>query len=246
MKIVRIAWILLLSIGILSCKQTTEQQDQSTNELLTAEAFQQQIQQTQSPQVVDVRTPEEFATGHIANAVNINFNADDFETEIAKLDKSQPVFVYCLSGGRSGSAAARMQELGFAKVYGLDKGMVAWRQANLPVETADNQSKPEAAGMSMEEFTKQVTRDKLVLVDYNAVWCGPCKKMLPVLKKLEEANKDKLVLFPVDADENPDLLTEKKIEGIPHLELYQQGKLVWTYTGFVSEQDLLTSIQPHL
>jgi rhodanese-related sulfurtransferase len=245
MKLVRIAWILLWCIGLFSCKQSSQQQGQTANELLPAEAFQQQLQKAQAPQLIDVRTPEEFATGHIAGAVNMDYNSDDFEAQIAKLDKSQPVFVYCLSGGRSGSAAALMQELGFAKVYGLDKGMMAWRQANLPVETADTQAEP-AAGMSMEEFTKQVTRDKLVLVDYNAVWCGPCKKMLPVLKKLEEANKDKLVLFPVDADENPDLIKHKQIEGIPHLELYRQGKLVWTYTGFVSEQDLLTSIQPNL
>ncbi len=235
-----IAW---LSAVVFAC-QPSAKQEQPVNELLSAEAFNQKLEQTPSAQVVDVRTPEEFATGHLANASNIDYNAADFAQQLEHLDKSKPVFVYCLSGGRSGSAAAQMQQMGFEQIYGLDKGLIAWKQADFPLETADSQ--PQDGGMSMEEFAKQVTRDKLVLVDFNATWCGPCKKMLPVLKKLEAENKDKLVLFPVDADENPDLLNQKQIEGIPHLELYQKGKLVWTYSGFASEEHLLESIRPHL
>ena len=244
MTSLRFFLIAVLGTVVFSCQQASKN-GQSVNELLTAEAFNQKLQQTPSAQVIDVRTPEEFATGHLAQASNVDYNAADFAQQLEKLDKSKPVFVYCLSGGRSSSAAAQMQQLGFEQVYGLDKGLLAWKQAQLPLETRNAQTE-EGGGMSMEEFSKQVTRDKLVLVDFNATWCGPCKKMLPVLKKLEAEHKDKLVLFPVDADENPDLLNQKQIDGIPHLELYQQGKLVWTYSGFASEDHLLESIRPHL
>ena len=69
--------------------------------------------------LVDVRTPEEYEHGFIEGAMNINFNGPDFETEISKLDKSTPTFVYCMAGGRSSQAMQKMNELGFEEVYNL-------------------------------------------------------------------------------------------------------------------------------
>lgn len=65
------------------------------------EDFAQKINSTSQPQILDVRTPKEFSDQHLDNAVNINWNSDDFDKKVAGLDKSKPVFVYCLSGGRS-------------------------------------------------------------------------------------------------------------------------------------------------
>lgn len=83
-------------------------------------------------QLVDVRTPEEFQTGHIKDAENIDYNNESFKSKISSLDKSKPVLVYCRSGKRSASAAEIMKELGFTKIVSLDGGMISWEAANLP------------------------------------------------------------------------------------------------------------------
>ncbi len=84
-------------------------------------------------QLVDVRTPEEFSEGHIENAVNIDFMADDFDAKVASLDKEKPVMVYCKSGGRSAKASARLKELGFKSITDLEGGITNWKSENKPV-----------------------------------------------------------------------------------------------------------------
>jgi len=76
--------------------------------------------------VIDVRTPKEYAEGHIDGARNINIGSPDFENEITKLDKSKPYLVYCRSGGRSSKAQAMMRELGFGSIYNLSGGFSQW------------------------------------------------------------------------------------------------------------------------
>lgn len=72
--------------------------------------------------ILDVRTPSEFSKGHLINALNYDWNGNEFDKQIAPLDKSKPVFVYCLSGGRSSSAANKMRSSGFTQVYEMDGG----------------------------------------------------------------------------------------------------------------------------
>lgn len=85
-------------------------------------------------QLLDVRTPEEYAQGHIGGAENIDFYDAGFLKEAEKdLDKSRPVAVYCRSGKRSAEAAARLSSAGY-KVTNLEGGILAWDAAGLPVE----------------------------------------------------------------------------------------------------------------
>lgn len=83
--------------------------------------------------ILDVRTPSEFAAGHLAGAVLIDFNAGSFRTEVDKLDKNKRYLVYCRTSNRSGQAVAVMKELGFKEVYDMDGGVVAWEAAGYPV-----------------------------------------------------------------------------------------------------------------
>jgi phage shock protein E len=85
--------------------------------------------------ILDVRTPEEFADGHIDGAVMIDFYRDDFATELAKLDPDVPYVLYCRSGNRSGQTTALMTELGFSAVDDVDGGVIAWQGAGLPLVT---------------------------------------------------------------------------------------------------------------
>ena len=80
--------------------------------------------------VLDVRTPAEFAAGHLAGAVNIDVEAPDFRTRVAGLAKDVPYAVYCRSGNRSGTALSVMGSLGFTSTYHLGGGITAWTNAS--------------------------------------------------------------------------------------------------------------------
>lgn len=81
------------------------------------------------PVILDIRTPGEFKDGHLKAATNIDFNGDDFEKEIAKLDKKKPYLVHCRSGGRSTASLVAFKKLGFKNIYHLDGGILAWKKA---------------------------------------------------------------------------------------------------------------------
>ena len=84
--------------------------------------------------VLDVRTPKEFAVGHIAGATNLNFYDADFEKKLAALDKNQPYLVHCAVGGRSAKARELMKSLQFKSIYHLEGGFKAWEKAGKPIE----------------------------------------------------------------------------------------------------------------
>jgi len=77
-------------------------------------------------EIIDVRTPEEFAEGHLPGADLIDISAPDFVPRIEALDRSATYFVYCRSDNRSGQATALMADLGFESIYELEGGTVAW------------------------------------------------------------------------------------------------------------------------
>lgn len=79
-------------------------------------------------QLVDVRTYQEFAGGKIDDAINIDFLSSDFKQKMAKLDKNQPVYIYCQSGNRSGKASQIMVEMGFKQIYDLQGGYGGYRK----------------------------------------------------------------------------------------------------------------------
>lgn len=83
--------------------------------------------------VLDVRTPEEYADGHLKDAVNVNFNGGDFEARIAKLDPEKPYLVHCAAGGRSGKSMELFKKLKFTKIYHLVDGYNGWTDAGKPV-----------------------------------------------------------------------------------------------------------------
>ncbi len=92
--------------------------------------------QTKPVQLVDVRTAQEFSEGFIKNAVNFDWNNQaQFVAQAKKLDKTKPVYVYCLAGVRSDKAADWLITNGFSTVINLDGGIKAWKAANKKLET---------------------------------------------------------------------------------------------------------------
>lgn len=82
---------------------------------------------------LDVRTPGEYAEGHLQGAQLIDFQSGNFENEIATLDKNATYAVYCRSGNRSGQAVKVMQEAGFTNVFNMNGGVIDWANAGLPL-----------------------------------------------------------------------------------------------------------------
>jgi rhodanese-related sulfurtransferase len=105
---------------------------QSGQNNLSPTAFAAKIKATPNAVILDVRRPDEYAGGHVANALNYEWNGAQFAKQIASLDKSKPVFVYCLSGHRSASAARKLRADGFKMVYEMDGGMSGWSASHLP------------------------------------------------------------------------------------------------------------------
>ena len=112
----------LLSIVVLiSCGETNSQVVQN----IKAEKFQ-EFSTLNDGIIIDVRTAAEFNSGHIKDATNIDFYANDFESKLKIVRKDVPIYVYCRSGGRSSSAAKKMEKLGFSEVYNLLGGIGSW------------------------------------------------------------------------------------------------------------------------
>lgn len=91
-----------------------------------------QLIQNENGIILDVRTPGEWSGGTLEGAVKIDFYDANFKSEVAKLDQSKEIYVYCKVGGRSGKAAQMMSEMGYT-VYNLNGGFMAWSQAGKPI-----------------------------------------------------------------------------------------------------------------
>jgi thioredoxin len=228
----------LLAILFNSC--SSGQTSSTTKNNLTAMEFAEKLKEMPTATIIDVRTIDEFSKGHLANALNYDWNEIEFDKQISSLDKSKPVFVYCLSGGRSSSAASKMRSEGFKTVYELDGGIMKWRSANLP-ETTDITVISD--GMSKEEFDALLNTDKIVLIDFYADWCAPCKKMKPYLDEISKDMADKVVVIRINADDNRALCKELKIDALPVLQIYKNKNLNWINTGFIDKAEVLSKLQ---
>ncbi|MCW2120201.1 rhodanese-like domain-containing protein [Flavobacterium sp. 7A] len=112
---------------LISCQKQQAQNRVPVEPTLFAE----KILSTNNPQIVDVRTPEEFDNEHLINATNIDWKGNTFESEAEQLDKTKPVFVYCKSGARSKKAATKLKDLGFTDIYELQGGFMQWSAEGL-------------------------------------------------------------------------------------------------------------------
>lgn len=228
-----IAFLFLLAFSFYSCNSQN-----TTVKTVNPDEFEKGISSPDA-QVVDVRTPQEYSEKHIARAVNININDASFEKQFNGLDKSKPVYVYCLAGSRSAKAADFALKNGFKDVYNLDGGITAWMGSKKPLTTFAGL--PVVTGMSFDDYLNHIKKnDKLVLVDFSAVWCGPCKILKPRVDNVVKTNQAKVEIYAVDVDKNPAVASAMHINGIPLLVMYKQGKEVWRNLGLV-EEDVINS-----
>ena len=118
----------LFAIALVGCSSDT-----ATIETVEPAAAAEVIESNPDAIVLDIRTPEEYAEGIIEGAVNIDFYAADFASQLDALDKDATYVVYCRSGNRSGQAMDTFADLGFQQVSDVNGGIVNWYQQGLPV-----------------------------------------------------------------------------------------------------------------
>ncbi len=120
---------MIATVLIISCSEAQNKNEKSelisVVEVIDAKTFNKKLENP-SVQIVDVRTPDEFAAGSIAGAINIDYYASDFSEKISELNKQTETLIYCHSGGRSGKASKILKELGFSEVYDLKGGFSNW------------------------------------------------------------------------------------------------------------------------
>jgi rhodanese-related sulfurtransferase len=121
-----IAFILILTL-VWSCKADSQTK-------LDANAYEKLIAATPNLQLVDIRTQQEIAKGKIPNAQTLDYYDPNFKSNIAKLDKTKPIAVYCAAGGRSGGAVQVLNELGFTQVFDLSGGFKSWAAQGKKIE----------------------------------------------------------------------------------------------------------------
>jgi len=101
--------------------------------------------------------------------------------------------------------------------------------------------------VNSEAFESQVLKATAsVLVDFTAVWCGPCKMLEPILKDLADQWAGQVRILKVDVDQNPELAMQYNVMGVPTLMLFQGGKVVARLSGYQPKDRLIKVLQPHL
>ncbi|SDS40282.1 thioredoxin [Polaribacter sp. KT25b] len=94
----------------------------------------------------------------------------------------------------------------------------------------------------MSNFTEIINKDKPVLIDFFADWCGPCKIMSPILKDVKDTLGEKVSIIKIDVDKNKPLAAKYQVRGVPTLILFKSGKQVWRQSGVVQKKELVSII----
>ncbi|WP_281323350.1 rhodanese-like domain-containing protein [Flavobacterium aestivum] len=193
---------------------------------LPLDSFYTKIKSEKNPQLIDARSPEEFALNHIDGAVNFNLQTENYAKYVASLDKSKPVFIYSINIGRSGALAKELLKNGFSEVHDLEGGIANWIGGGKPFYS-NSKSK-----LSLADYKKIIAENDFVLVDIGSQYCGACKKVKPVLENIKAQYGSHLKIIEIDLEDNPQVIADlKTVNVFPYLILYRKGRIAFKKEG---------------
>lgn len=193
--------------------------------------------------ILDVRTPEEVNQGCLINSSNIDYYDKEFVRKINLISKDKTIYVYCKSGGRSSEAATILKENGFTKIYNLSGGIMAWEKEGFPLSKTIKEVDEHIQHLSLKDFERKLKTEKPVLIEFHTVWCSPCRKMAPIIDKLEIEYKEEALILRVDVDKSKEVGKAYDIVGVPVFILFLNGEEKWRHTGLISEEELVQQIK---
>ena len=232
--------ILLSTLMIFFFSCTNHSQQQRGVQLVSVQAFAEALKSTPNATIIDVRTPEEFQGGHLKDAVNFNVLGPDFANQVSQLDRDHAVFAYCKAGGRSADAASIMKDMGFDIIYDMQGGYMAWSAAGMESTQAERIQEEK---FTIADFEKLLGSGTPVFIDYYAPWCGPCKKMEPILSKLSGEFAGKVEIVRINVDEAANLIKAQKIDNIPVISTFKNGQEIKRVNGFQDEAAMRSLIE---
>ena len=231
----KILFVLTVAFFV-SCGDTNSQIIEDVN----AEKFHQLIEEGEGI-IIDVRTSQEFNSGHIIDATNIDYYSEDFLDKLEIVRKDIPIYVYCRSGGRSSSAASKMEKLGFAKVYNLIGGIGTWQSEGYETIKSKEGKISKQPKLTETQLNEILNNNKIVLIDFSTQWCVPCKKMKPIIEEIQKENPNVKILF-IDADANKELVKKYQIKGVPAFIVFKNGEESFRKIGLCDKEELTNQL----
>lgn len=228
--------VLCWALSAMSCN------GQAKPYIISATAFNDSIKSSKNAIILDVRTPAEFESGAIENAINMDYREAHFEDKMNAINHNKTYFVYCLSGGRSGEAVKWMKNNGFKNVYGLEGGVLAWQKNNFSITHPT--VNPAEDKISEQDYQQIIHSEKIVIVDFYAPWCGPCKQMQPMIEELSKSYEGKAKIIRINIDENKALTRKLRIDEIPFFKYYLNGEEKGNYIGQVDKATFIKLLNP--
>ena len=190
--------------------------------------------------LLDVRTSSEFANGHIKGAGQLNYYAVHFKQQLLLLSNYQSVYLYCNAGWRSKRAAEILVENGYKQVYNLEKGIMDWNLNNLPTIIEPN-AQPEVKNkMEPNEFYTLLESIEPVFIDFYGPWCGPCRKMMPMMDSLIAEYNGRVTIVKINVDASKKLVKDLNIGSVPYLVMYKSEYKTFEHNGIIDKMSLET------
>ena len=206
---------------------------------LTLTQFQDKLRGASDPQILDVRSPQEFAENHLKGAINFYVPDDEqFEKAVSKLDKNKPVFVYSINNGRSTTVSNKLTAAGFKEVYALPGGLAHWIGAGNAIESSAG------TGLTKADFDKLIPVEEVVLVDVGSKHCGGCRKLAPVVDEISHEQGVKVI--KIELYDNRQLAKELGIEAVPTLILYKGKTPIWRKSGAMTKNEIVDALDNSL
>ncbi|WP_396171563.1 thioredoxin [Flavobacterium sp.] len=91
-------------------------------------------------------------------------------------------------------------------------------------------------------FDTIIKSEKIVLIDFFATWCGPCKTLAPILKHVKDNLGERITIIKIDVDKNQQLASQYQVRGVPTIILFQNGKQLWRESGVLSKEEIIKII----
>jgi thioredoxin 1 len=173
--------------------------------------------------MLDLRSPEEYKSGHIPKAKNLPWTCEAFAWELERIERTFPIFIYCSEGLHAPKVMERLVKMGFSQVYLLKGGIQQWKKEKLDISS---QAIEEDYACDIDTTTiHRVCHTTVfpVLFFYESSWCIPCDSIFQTLKLKQKQEKQSFELYRISLDYHPEWFEKYQITDLPAIAIYESN-----------------------